>query len=130
VDPILLGKVVDELVDNALKFSEPGSPVTLSAAAGPRAGELVVSVRDNGVGIDESARAELFSDFIQADGSSTRAREGLGLGLAFVRRLVDVLGARLEVDSTPGRGSTFSVVVPAAGTRRRVPGPRRSAARS
>ncbi|HVU72265.1 MAG TPA: ATP-binding protein [Mycobacteriales bacterium] len=130
VDPILLAKVVDELVDNALKFSEPGTAVTISAAQGTRAGELVLSVSDKGVGIDDDARAELFSDFIQADGSATRARDGLGLGLAFARRLVDVLGARLEVESTPGRGSTFSVVLPAAGARRRVPGPRRSAARS
>ena len=130
IDPILFGKVLDELIDNALKFSEAGTAVTVSAGLGERSGELVVAVRDHGVGIEDEARTELFTDFIQADGSSTRAREGLGLGLAFVRRLVDVMGARLEVDSAPARGPTFGGVVPAAGARRRVPGPRGSTARA
>jgi signal transduction histidine kinase len=114
VDPGLRARAVDELIDNALKYSELGSPVTIGASPGARADEIRIWVRDQGEGVPESSRDAMFTDFAQADGSATREREGLGLGLAVVRRLADVVGARLEIASTAGEGSTFTLVLPAA----------------
>jgi signal transduction histidine kinase len=114
VDPVLLAKAVDELVDNALKYSQPGSAVVLGASPGDTESEIRLWVSDSGEGLPEDSRDRLFGDFEQADGSATRTRPGLGLGLSFVRRLAEVIGARLEVRATPGEGSTFTLVLPAA----------------
>ncbi len=110
VDPAWLAKAVDELVDNALKYSAAGTQVTLVAASEDAA--LQLTVRDAGEGIAADRLAGLFTDFEQVDGSATRARDGLGLGLAFVRRVADVVGLRLSVASTQGRGSAFTLEVP------------------
>jgi signal transduction histidine kinase len=114
VDAMWLAKAVDELIDNALKFSEPGQLVTLSAGVDDATGRLRLSVRDAGVGLDAGARDGLLRDFEQGDGSATRARDGLGLGLPFVRRVADVVGVRLVIEGGRGRGSTFSLLVPRA----------------
>ena len=111
VDVHWLSRAMDELVDNALKFSAPGAPVTLSASVEPMDGRLRLAVRDAGEGVPDGARAALLSDFVQADGSATRTRDGLGLGLAFVRRVAAVVDLELQVDSVRGRGATFSLVM-------------------
>jgi two-component system phosphate regulon sensor histidine kinase PhoR len=111
VDPGLLGKVLDELLDNALKYSEPDTPVVVSAVR--RGPMLRVSIADRGSGMDADQLAEL-GDFTQADGSATRRREGLGLGLGFVRRMVDALGVHLFFESTVGVGTTVSIDLPTA----------------
>jgi two-component system phosphate regulon sensor histidine kinase PhoR len=118
VDPAWVAKAFDELVDNAVKYST--APVTLSATM---AGDRVrLTVRDAGPGIPEDRRATLFTSFEQVDGSSTRAVGGLGLGLSFVRRVADDFGLDVVVESTPGKGSSFSLDVPAVAP---PPAPRR-----
>jgi signal transduction histidine kinase/HAMP domain-containing protein len=112
-DPVWLGRALDELLDNALTYTEAGTPVTLLGTSGDD-GRVHLAVRDAGPGLDEAAQAVLFADFEQVDGSATRSHDGLGLGLAFVRRVAAVLGARIWVVSGPGAGATFWLDLPAA----------------
>ena len=114
-DRELLGRCLDELVDNAVKFSPAGGRVTMAAepsADGDRP-EVRISVSDEGIGIAPDRLSSIFEDFSQADSSPTRAFGGLGLGLALVRRIVRAHEGELSCTSTPGRGSTFSIVLPA-----------------
>ena len=116
VDPTLLRRCLDELLDNAVKFSPGGEPVSVSALLeqGDHGPVLRLSVRDRGVGIESDAATRVFSDFYQADASETRHYGGLGLGLALVRRIVDGLDGDVVVESQPGRGSTFHLLLPTA----------------
>lgn len=104
-----LTKAVNELVDNALKYSPADSVVRLEVQQ--RKDRAVLHVVDEGPGMDAELRETLFGAFTQADGSATRSSGGLGLGLAFVRRVADELGCGLVVSSKPGEGSRFSIEV-------------------
>jgi len=108
-----LQRLVGHLIDNAAKFSPAGSAVTLSAVA--RQDEVLLQVQDQGIGIEKSRLSEIFDPFHQLDDRPERGYRGMGLGLALVRRLVEALGGRIEVESDPGRGSTFSVALPRGG---------------
>jgi CheY-like chemotaxis protein len=124
-----LEQVLANLLGNALKFTPPEGRVRVSATrAGP---DVVVEVRDNGVGIKQELLPQIFERFRQGDVSSTRANGGLGLGLAIARHLVEAHGGTLRAQSDgEGRGSTFTVTLPAmAAEKRDVPGPAPAAAR-
>jgi signal transduction histidine kinase/HAMP domain-containing protein len=112
VDPQWLARAVDELLDNALKYTPPGTVVALVAAPSAQNGRVRLQVRDAGVALDPQAHAAIFVDFAQADGSATRRHEGLGLGLAFVRRVAVVLDAHVGVESTAD-GTSFWLDLPA-----------------
>jgi signal transduction histidine kinase len=116
VDPTWLAKALDELADNAVKFTKPGTTITLAAAPSV-GGEVNIAVRDAGPGIDTERLNELLGDFSQADASETRPVGGFGLGLGFVRRVAVALGARLAVTSEPGKGAEFALIVPAVAPR-------------
>ncbi|NHC25175.1 response regulator [Nocardioides sp. IC4_145] len=109
-DAVRLGQVVSNLASNAVKFTDRGEVVVEAGLAAQSAHDVVlrVAVRDTGVGIDPVGRARLFDAFTQADPSTTRRHGGTGLGLAISQQLVHALGGEITVDSTPGRGSTFS----------------------
>ncbi len=111
VDERWLGKAVDEFVDNALKFAPAGRPVRLDGVR--RSGRVVVGVQDCGPGLDRATRAVLYDDFAQADGSVTRDRDGLGLGLPFVRRVADLFDLELVVEADAS-GSFFGLSLPLA----------------
>ncbi|MBL8484973.1 MAG: response regulator, partial [Rhodocyclaceae bacterium] len=115
-DPLRLGQVLTNLVSNAIKFSLGGNVVvSVRALAAPDAGaELEFAVSDEGIGISAEQQARLFQSFSQADTSTTRRYGGTGLGLAICKRLVELMGGRIGVDSEPGRGSTFRFTVPFA----------------
>ena len=111
-DAARLQQIVWNLVSNAVKFSAPGSRVEVRVAAdGP--GTAVVSVTDHGEGIDPAFLPHVFERFRQADGSSTRAHGGLGLGLAIVRSLTELHGGTVTATSEGrGRGASFAVRLP------------------
>jgi signal transduction histidine kinase len=109
-DRQLLGRVVSNLVDNALKYSPEGTPCELGAE---RDGLNVrFWVRDHGIGIEPAKVEKIFDRFYQVDSSHTRSFRGAGLGLSLVRDLLDHLGGTIEVSSAPGEGSTFTVTLP------------------
>jgi two-component system sensor histidine kinase/response regulator len=116
-DPVRLRQVLANLLSNAIKFSESGD-IRLQVARMAAAGEspcVRLSVHDNGIGMDAEQVASLFQPFSQGDVSRTRRYGGTGLGLAVSRRLVELMGGRIEVESRPGIGSSFHVALPLEG---------------
>lgn len=107
-DPVLLERVVRNLVDNAFKYTGAGS-VALSAEVDERT--VRIAVRDTGRGIGESERERIFEEFYQIGNPERDRVKGLGLGLAIVRRLAHLLGLEVHLETGPGRGSTFAVTL-------------------
>ncbi len=110
-------QIVLNLVTNAIKFTPSGS-VTVSARYDSKGKELVIAVKDTGIGIKSEDYERVFEDFRQADNSPAREYGGAGLGLAICRRLAHMLEGRLELHSAVGRGSTFTLTLPARLRRR------------
>ena len=109
-DAISLATVVSNLVANAITYNRPGGRVTVSVAAGDRMATL--EVRDTGIGIPEDCLPRIFEEFYRVGRERGRDVPGTGLGLALCRRIVTELGGTIEVASTPGQGSTFTVRIP------------------
>ncbi|MCW2247636.1 signal transduction histidine kinase/ActR/RegA family two-component response regulator/HAMP domain-containing protein [Azospirillum fermentarium] len=115
-DGFRLQQILVNLTGNAIKFTETGS-VRLSVEQVPAEGERVMlrfTVSDTGIGIPPDALPGLFRAFSQADTTTTRRFGGSGLGLAISRKLVEMMGGSIAVDSTPGQGSRFTVEIPFA----------------
>ncbi|NRD67908.1 HAMP domain-containing histidine kinase [Corallococcus exiguus] len=112
-DPVLLRRVLDNLLDNAGKYSEPGTTVKLHARA---AGDgLQVDIQDQGIGIEAQDLSRVGTPFFRTDRSRARTTGGVGLGLALVRRILDAHHGRLTLESQPGQGTTARVVLPGVG---------------
>ncbi|MDP8223776.1 MAG: PAS domain S-box protein [Candidatus Lernaella stagnicola] len=109
-DPVKIGQVLGNLVDNALKFTREGSvEVHLEGKPHEKGGwELIFRVVDTGIGIEPDKLTRVFDSFYQADDSSTREFRGAGLGLTISRELVRMLGGQIKVISKPGQGCTFT----------------------
>jgi CheY-like chemotaxis protein len=108
-DPLRLEQVLINLGNNAVKFTEKGQVIVAVekvALTGDQV-ELHFRVHDSGIGMTSEQMSGLFKSFSQADGSTTRKYGGTGLGLAICRRLVDMMGGKIWVESVPGQGSTF-----------------------
>jgi two-component system, NarL family, sensor histidine kinase BarA len=129
LDPDIIGKVLDNLIENAVKFSLPGGVVRVSARIAPADAAdgaedgfgfvlmaspdmLEINVEDHGIGVPDADKERIFSPFTQADNSSTREHGGAGLGLAIVKHYVEAHGGRVHVRSHVNEGSTFSVRLP------------------
>jgi two-component system sensor histidine kinase/response regulator len=112
-DPLRLGQILTNFVNNAVKFTEKGE-IRLNIELLERTGEKVqlkFAVRDSGIGMTKEQSAKLFQPFTQADMSTTRKHGGTGLGLTICRRLVELMGGRIWLESEPGAGSTFYFTV-------------------
>ena len=117
-DAFRVGQILTNLISNAVKFTDEGEVVVrvkLSAgqlSTAPGKVELLFSVTDTGMGIPPEKQAILFAPFTQADGSITRKFGGTGLGLSICHRLVAMMNGRIEIESSPGEGTTFQVFLP------------------
>lgn len=105
-----LVSAVTNLLDNAVKYSEPGEPVEVDATAGD--GTICISVRDHGIGIPSRDLERIFERFYRVDRARSRATGGTGLGLSIVRHVAQAHGGDVTVESTEGEGSTFRLRVP------------------
>jgi two-component system phosphate regulon sensor histidine kinase PhoR len=114
VDPALIGQAVVNLIDNAVKYSPVGAKVAVKGEC--RDGETTISVRDAGCGIAAEHLDRIFERFYRVDKARSRELGGTGLGLAIVKHIAQVHGGRVEVESTPGIGSTFRLYLPTAAT--------------
>jgi len=108
----LLDQAVANLIDNAVKYSEPGQEITVEARQDGR--ELKISVIDRGCGIEPRHLPRLFERFYRVDKGRSRSKGGTGLGLAIVKHIVQLHHGRVDVSSAPGEGSTFTIIIPSA----------------
>ena len=108
-DPGNLKVVIKNLIGNAVKFTEQGS---ITVDAHPRAGGIEISVADTGIGIAPAVLPVIFEPFRQLESATAHGYEGTGLGLYIVKRLLELLGGTISVESEVGHGSTFRVWVP------------------
>lgn len=104
-----LEKILNNLLDNALKFTPEGKVVFGACSRGDA---VEITVADTGIGISKEAQQIVFDEFRQVDGSDTRAYQGMGLGLGLSKKLVRLLGGRIDLESEVARGSTFRVILP------------------
>jgi len=117
-DPLRLKQALMNLVDNAIKFTQSG---TVTVGVGRAGNNALFEVNDTGQGIPDEGTARIFDAFHQADSSFTRSAQGTGLGLTIVRRIVEQHGGVINVESEPGKGSTFYLALPLAPKRRDSP---------
>jgi signal transduction histidine kinase/DNA-binding NarL/FixJ family response regulator len=112
-DSLRMRQVALNLLGNAVKFTEEGS-ITLRAFLSSSSGaeRLIIEVEDTGIGIETDRQSEIFEEFAQADNSITARFGGTGLGLTITKQLVKLMGGSLELESSPGEGSTFRVLLP------------------
>jgi signal transduction histidine kinase len=110
-DPVLLERIVRNLVSNAVRYTDRGRVLLGCRRAG---GDLIVLVWDTGVGIPAGEQERIFQEYYQIGNAERDRAKGLGLGLAIVRRLTALLGAKLTLRSEPGKGSCFAIAVPLA----------------
>lgn len=109
-DPALLRRVLDNLLDNAAKYTEIGQPITLAVQAGE--GEWIVAVRDRGIGVPEEELGRLFEPFYRTDRSRSRGRGGIGLGLTLCKRIVESHGGGIAAINRPERGTIIRFTLP------------------
>ena len=98
------------ILDNAIKYSEKGSPVYVECSSMGR--EIIISIKDQGIGIAKKHQPRLFERFYRVDKARSRELAGTGLGLAIVKHIVQAHSGRISVESMPGQGSTFQIHLP------------------
>lgn len=113
-DPVLLERILRNLVLNAIRYTEHGGVLVDATRRGAR---VSIRVADSGIGIARDERERIFEAFYQVDNQARDRRKGLGLGLAIVHQLAELLDVRLRLRSRPGRGSVFSVGLPVCAAR-------------
>ena len=109
-DPMLLERILGNFISNAIRYTPPGGRVLLTSR--PRGQHCLLQVRDNGPGIEPEYQQTIFEEFVQIHNSQRDRSQGLGLGLAIVQRLAQLLRHPIELRSCPGHGATFAIRVP------------------
>ncbi|MBN2584932.1 MAG: HAMP domain-containing protein [Planctomycetes bacterium] len=112
VNSQLIEQALSNLLDNAVKYSEPGQSVAVRAA--PSGDDLIIDVVDHGCGIPHEHQGRIFERFYRVDKARSRSLGGTGLGLAIVKHIAQAHGGRVSLVSTPGQGSTFTIHLPGA----------------
>jgi len=109
-DPGAVDQILTNLVDNAVKYTDPGGSVDVTIE--DHANRLRVRVRDSGIGIPQTDLSRIFERFYRVDKARSRALGGTGLGLSIVKHLVQTMGGEIYVESQLGEGSTFTFTLP------------------
>jgi signal transduction histidine kinase len=117
-----LKHILQNIIDNAIKFTEKGR-IIVSVQSMSESGIIEFKVTDTGVGIPKAMQPVIFEMFRQVDSSENRPFEGVGLGLYIVKKLAEILGGKVEVESEEGQGSTFIVTVPSERPPEEIPSP-------
>jgi signal transduction histidine kinase len=112
VHPTLLAQAVDNLLDNACKYSPPNTPIVVRT--GPQPGVVSLAVEDQGEGLSAEGQARAFEPFYRAPGAARHDQPGVGLGLAVARRIVTAFGGTISAQGRPGHGSCFTILLPEA----------------
>jgi hypothetical protein len=110
-DPVMLERMIGNLVSNALRYTPPGGRVFVAARR--RGGQVAIEVRDNGIGIAQEHQAAIFAEFYQVGNAAREQNKGLGLGLSIVDRLSKALDIKVTLKSRTGEGTRFTLHVPA-----------------
>jgi signal transduction histidine kinase len=108
-----LARALSNLLENAAKYSEPGTPIRVFARRGDDT--VLIGVGDRGIGIAPGEHDRIFQKFVRGAGATRDGVRGVGIGLALVRRIVEAHGGSMRVESAPGVGSTFTIALPATG---------------
>jgi two-component system sensor histidine kinase BaeS len=111
-NPQRLGQVLNNLISNAVRYTEPGGEIVIGTGRDAATGNCLITVRDTGVGIDSADLPHIFERLWRADRSRNRAQGGRGLGLSIARQIVEQHGGHISAESTPGQGSTFTTTLP------------------
>lgn len=111
-DPQLLRQILYNLLSNALKFTTPGCHVTVRARQDEAAGLALLTVEDDGIGIAPEDQERIFLEFEQLENPLTKMTAGTGLGLPIVKKLVELHGGHISVQSAPGKGTAFTFTLP------------------
>ncbi|GAB7023131.1 sensor histidine kinase [Salidesulfovibrio brasiliensis] len=111
-DPVRLGQVLTNLLDNAIKFTHKGSVEIAAEPVDRNASTMLVSISDTGIGIPAQKLETIFESFTQADGSTTRQYGGTGLGLSICRKIVELMGGKIWAESSQDKGTTFFFTIP------------------
>ncbi|UZO81596.1 ATP-binding protein [Aquimarina sp. ERC-38] len=122
-DPFRIKQVLTNLINNAYKFTETGTIRILGYLEEKELGRqhLVIVVQDTGIGITEKQQQHIFQEFAQGDNSTEKKFGGFGLGLAITKKIIDLLGGSIILQSTPGDGSTFTVSIPVIPSLENIP---------
>jgi CheY-like chemotaxis protein/two-component sensor histidine kinase len=112
-DPTRLRQIIWNLLSNAIKFTQQGVITVDAQTIGTRGNQIniLITVQDSGIGISPEKQTSIFEPFVQVDSSISRLQHGTGLGLAICKRLVNIMGGTLEVESSLGEGTTFRVTL-------------------
>lgn len=110
INAVLLEQAIVNLVDNAVKYSAPGTPVDIEATAS--GGQIAIKVKDQGCGISREHLSRIFERFYRVDKARSRNVGGTGLGLSIVKHIVNAHGGKISVESSPNKGSVFTIFLP------------------
>jgi signal transduction histidine kinase len=111
-DPMRLKQILINLLHNAVKFTPENGSIKLKVQTEPKEGLIRFSVTDTGIGIKPEDQTKLFKPFVQIDGKLSRQYEGTGLGLSLAKKLVELHGGHIEMQSEFGKGSCFTFILP------------------